>query len=118
VFEAANVPAETYNKVLSIEKNLDKLNRKFNGDNLKAKYEGAVPTALRERVELITGALWGTTAAPTTTFIKSYEVAAGQFDEILNSLKSVGAKVEEIEKLLKDYQAPYTPGRFPNLKIK
>lgn len=116
VFEAPKVPAETYNRILEAELKLGELNRKFNGDNLRAKYEGGTPTALRERVDLITSSLWTTTSAPTETFIKSYEVAAGQFDSIVNQLKEVGSEVEAIEKILKDNGAPYTPDRFPNLE--
>ncbi|MBU2492076.1 MAG: glycosyl hydrolase [Bacteroidetes bacterium] len=118
VFDAAKAPAETYNKILSAELKLKDLNRKFNGDNLKANYEGASPTSVKERVDLITYSLWNTTAAPTTTFIKSYEDAAGKFGEILNSLTEVAAEIEQIEIMLKDSGASYTPGRFPNLEIK
>jgi len=118
VFETAKVPADTYNKILAVSLKLEELNKKFNGDNLRSKYEGGTPTALRERVELITSSLWSTTSAPTTTFIKSYETAANSFGEILKSLTSVGEEVEAIERILKENGAPYTPGRFPNLETK
>ncbi len=118
VFEAPKVPTDTYNKILAISLKLNELNRKFSGDNLRSKYEGGTPTALRERVELITSSLWSTTSAPTSTFIKSYETAANSFGEILKSLISVGEEVEAIEKILKENGAPYTPGRFPNLETK
>ena len=118
VFETPKAPADTYNKILVAKLKLDELNRKFNGDNLRSRYEGGTPTALRERVELITSSLWTTTSAPTTTFIKSYEVAAEKFGEILNLLKTAGEEIEAIEKILKDNGAPYTPGRFPNLDNK
>ncbi|MDP1994162.1 MAG: glycosyl hydrolase, partial [Ignavibacteria bacterium] len=110
VFETAKVPADTYNKILAVSLKLEELNKKFNGDNLRSKYEGGTPTALRERVELITSSLWSTTSAPTTTFIKSYETAANSFGEILKSLTSVGEEVEAIERILKENGAPYTPG--------
>ena len=118
VFESPKVPEETYNKILAVSLSLDELNKKFNGDKLRSKYEGGTPTALKERVELITSALWSTTSAPTKTFIKSYEVAANSFNEILSLLKEVGKDVEAIEKTMKDNGAPYTPGRFPNLDNK
>lgn len=117
VFETAGAPVETYNSILSAEMKLKELNRKFNGDGLRARYEGGAPTALRERVELVTSALWSTTAAPTTTFIRSYETAAAQFNQILEELTQAGKDIEAIEKVLKDSGAPYTPGRFPNLEI-
>ena len=118
VFEAPKVPSDTYNKILAVALKLDELNKKFTGDNLRSKYEGGTPTALRERVELITSSLWSTTSAPTTTFIKSYEVAANSFGEILKLLTATGAEVEAIEKILKENGAPYTPGRFPNLETR
>ncbi len=113
VLEAAEVPENTYNKVLEIESNLRDLNTKLNGDQLRGRYEGAVPTSVKQRVELITGALWATTAAPTTTFKKSYDVAASKFDEILKDLKLVEGKIKTVEDTLEKYGAPYTPGRFP-----
>ena len=116
VIEGADVPEETYGKIIVVEKELEGLNIKLNGDNLRAKYEGGVPTSLKGRVELITGALWVTTAAPTTTFAKSYDVAAGKFDEILTNLKSIDDEVKGIESILEKSGAPYTPGRFPDWK--
>jgi hypothetical protein len=92
------------------------LNRKLNGDQLRAKYEGAAPTSVKGRVDLITGALWSTTAAPTNTFIKSYDVAATKVDEILNYLKSIDYNIKQVETELEKSGAPYTPGRFPEWK--
>ena len=113
VLEAAEVPEDTYNKILDIESNLRDLNIKLNGDQIRSRYEGAVPTSVKQRVELITGALWATTAAPTTTFKKSYDVAASKVNEILNDLKLVEGKIKTVEDTLEKYGAPYTPGRFP-----
>jgi hypothetical protein len=62
---------------------------------------------------LITGALWNTTAAPTNTFIKSYEAAANKFDAVLMNLKSIDEDIKIVEDELEKYGAPYTPGRFP-----
>ena len=114
--ETAGVPEDTYGKIINIESDLRELNRELNGDQLRSKYEGTAPTSVRQRVELITGALWSTTAAPTNTFISSYEIAAGKFDEISSSLKSIDISVNQVEDILEQYGAPYTPGRFPEWK--
>ncbi|MDH3268706.1 MAG: glycosyl hydrolase, partial [Ignavibacteria bacterium] len=111
--ETASVPEDTYGKIINIELDLKELNRELNGDRLRSRYEGATPTSVKQRVELITGALWNTTAAPTNTFITSYEIAAGKFDEISASLRSIDLNVKQVEDILEQYGAPYTPGRFP-----
>jgi photosystem II stability/assembly factor-like uncharacterized protein len=114
--ETVGVPQDTYGKIINIESDLRELNRNLNGDPLRTRYEGATPTSVKQRVELITGALWSTTAAPTNTFITSYEIAAGKFDEISASLRSIDLSINQIEDILEQYGAPYTPGRFPEWK--
>jgi hypothetical protein len=116
VIEASDVPAETYQSILNIELDLKAIDRKLNGDQLRTRYEGAAPTSVKERVELITGALWSTTAAPTTTFIKSYDAAAEKFDELKNSIVTIDANIKRVENTLDEYGAPYTPGRLPDWK--
>ena len=116
VIESADVPDDLYNSIESIKKELDKFNRNLNGDPLLARYEGASPTSVKERVDLITSSLWTTTSAPTTTFIKSYEVASDQFGGLLNTLKSIDQEVKGVESKLEKFSAPYTPGRFPEWK--
>jgi photosystem II stability/assembly factor-like uncharacterized protein len=113
VLDGAMVPDETYNKIISVENDLRSLNRNLNGDPLRSRYEGASPSSVKQRVELITGALWSTTAAPTNTFIKSYDAAAAKFDAILNNLKSIENSIKQIESDLEKSGAPFTPGRFP-----
>ncbi|HKJ81034.1 MAG TPA: hypothetical protein VJ954_03345, partial [Ignavibacteriaceae bacterium] len=113
VIEGANVPDDTYDTIISIKKELDAFNRRLNGDPLLSNYEGAAPTSLKDRIDMITSSLWTTTSAPTTTFIQSYNVAAEQFGELLTRLKSIESEVKTVESILEKYGAPYTPGRFP-----
>ena len=116
VIETPEVPAETDKTISKIELDLKELNRKINGDQLRARYEGGSPTSVKGRVELITGALWSTTAAPTTTFLKSYNAAADKYDEIIASIKSIDENIKHVETTLEKYNAPYTPGRLPEWK--
>jgi photosystem II stability/assembly factor-like uncharacterized protein len=113
VLDGAEVSENIYTNLIDLEADMRKVNLKLNGDQLRNRYEGAAPTSLKQRVELITGALWNTTAAPTNTFIKSYEVAASGIDEILTDLKSIESSIKRIENELEKAGAPYTPGRFP-----
>ncbi len=116
VIDGADVPDDSYSTVIKIKKELDDFNRKLNGDPLIAQYEGGSPTSVKERVDLITSSLWATTSAPTTTYIKSYDVAADQFGGLLDKLKSIDTEVKTLESKLEKYGAPYTPGRFPEWK--
>jgi hypothetical protein len=114
--DGAEIPASSYNEIINIEADLRELNIKLNGDPLRARYEGASPTSVKGRVNLITSALWSTTAAPTNTFIKSYDAAAGKCEEILIDLKTIDNKIKQIEAELEKSGAPYTPGRLPEWK--
>jgi photosystem II stability/assembly factor-like uncharacterized protein len=113
VVVASDVPAETFNNIVRVELELEKFNRDLNGDNLRAKYEGASPTSVRDRVGLITYALWGTTGAATSTLKRAYEEASNKFDDLLVSLKSIDTNINGIESNLEKLGAPHTPGRFP-----
>jgi len=113
VFESPDVPIETLIQIEEIEKDMRQLNKVLHGDYLISVYEGASPTSLRDRLDLITYALWGTTAAPTTTFIKSYDHAAERYDEALESILAIEEKVNAVEDVLEKYGAPMTPGRLP-----
>lgn len=116
VLDAASVPVGTYEQILTIENKLKEINRQLNGDGLRARYEAVAPISLKGRVDLITGALWSTTAAPPETYKQSYNVAADGFEAILNSLKAVTEEIKQVESLLEKYKAPYTPGRLPEWK--
>jgi photosystem II stability/assembly factor-like uncharacterized protein len=111
--EGAETFAPLYNDIIKIEADLRSLNYKLNGDQLRSRYEGASPTSVKQRVELITGALWNTTASPTNTFIKSYDAAALMCDEILNELRLIDNRIKIIENDLEKSGSPYTPGRIP-----
>lgn len=116
LFETGSLPVDTYSKLLAAETKLDEINKKLNGDPLRGRYEGGTPTTIKGRVELITYSLWSTTAAPTKTFLRSYDSAAEKYDDLSTSLKTVSDEIKEIESTFEKYGAPYTPGRFPEWK--
>lgn len=116
VLDASNVPPAVYEQVSAIQKKLTDINKQMNGDGLRARYEAAVPISLKGRVDMITGALWSTTSAPTETFRSSYSIVADGFEAVLNSLRAVTDDIKLVEALLEKYKAPYTPGRLPDWK--
>ena len=116
VLDASNVPIGSLEQLRAIEKKLQSINKKMNGDGLRAKYEGTMPISLKSRVDMITGALWNTNAAATETFKMSYLIVADEFEGVLNALRSVTEDIKQAEAVLEKYKAAYTPGRLPDWK--
>ena len=116
ILDASNVPPDTYEKFQLIRTKFNSISKQFLGDGLRARYESTAPISLKGRVDMIAGALWSTTAAPTETFKTSYNIAADGFEAILNSLRSATEDIKQLEIILEKYKAPYTPGRLPDWK--
>jgi hypothetical protein len=85
----------------------------MNGDATLGRREFETVPSINGLIGNITGALWSTTAAPTTTFVNSYNVAAKQFTPVYNELKAIGIAIKNVEDILEQNKAPYTPGRLP-----
>ena len=116
IFVTPKLPLNISAKVAELEKRLTDVNTKMNGDATLAKREFETSPGINGRIGSITGALWATTAAPTGSFISSYNVAAKEFTLVYNETKAIGELLKSIEILLDQYNAPYTPGRLPEWK--
>jgi hypothetical protein len=69
--------------------------------------------SVKGRIDLITGALWSTMAAPTGTFERAFAEAKEQVGEVLKDLEALNTAVKDLEQQLDSAGAPYTPGRMP-----
>lgn len=106
------IPAQ----LLAIEKKLASINTQLNGDATLAKREFETAPAISGRVSSIEYTLWGVSAAPTQTFITSFEIASTQFNSVISALKAVDEDIKKVEAILEQNKAPYTPGRLPDWK--
>lgn len=113
VIETPNLPLTFSKTIASLEKRLMDVNTKLNGDATLARREFEAAPSINSRIGAIAGGLWRTTAAPTTTFINSYQTAARQFTPVYNELKAIGTDMKNLENILETNKAPYTPGRLP-----
>lgn len=113
IIETPKLPVDISKTITALEKRLTDVNTKLNGDATPARREFETIPSINGRIGTITGALWSTTAAPTTTFISSYQTAARQFTPVYNELKSIGEEIRKLENILESNKAPYTPGRLP-----
>jgi photosystem II stability/assembly factor-like uncharacterized protein len=101
------------------EQKLIDLDEKFNGDRSLSRREFETLPGLTGIIEGIVGNLWSTTQAYTRTAEEAYDKANNQFRPMYNELKTIKGEVEEFEKKLETYKAPYTPGRvLPEWNIK
>ena len=57
-----------------------------------------------------------TTAAPTNTFMQSYNVAAKQFTVAYNEVKNIDAEIKKLQQTLEQNKAPVIPGALPDWK--
>jgi photosystem II stability/assembly factor-like uncharacterized protein len=114
IIETPNLPLNVSKTITALEKRLTDVNTKLNGDATLGRREFESSPSINSRIGTITGGLWGTTAAPTTTFINSYQTAARQFTAVYNELKAIGTEMKNLENILETNKAPYTPGRMPD----
>ena len=100
-------------QVYTIEKRMNDVEIKLNGDASIAKREFETPPSITGRIGQIEGSVWSSTSAPTKTAMQSYEVAAKQFGAVLTELKAIDADIKKVETTLEQNKVPYTPGRIP-----
>jgi photosystem II stability/assembly factor-like uncharacterized protein len=113
LIETPKMPVDISRTITGLEKRLADVNTKMNGDATLTRREFEAMPSINNRIGLVVGALWGTTAAPTTTLINSYNIAAKQFTPVYNEIKAIAAEVKGIEDQLEKNKAPHTPGRLP-----
>jgi len=103
---------ELMSKYLHIKDELKVIRQKLYGDPLKSKLDiDQVPTPAT-RIGWIEYEQGASTAAPTQTHLESFAIAKEEFKPILAEIKQlVNGDLAELEQLLEDADAPYTPGR-------
>ncbi len=98
----------------SIEAQLKDLDIALTGNKLLDKYQEPLPTGVSERISNIVGSLWVSTVAPTGTQQRSYEIAATEFEPLLQKMRViVQTDLSALETAAEALAAPWTPGRLP-----
>jgi len=116
LIETPAATAAIIKSVNDAQNKINAVNLKLNGDGSLAKREYETAPSINDRVGSIEGGMWGSTAAPTGTFKKSYAIADKQIKEVITELKAIANDISGIEKILDDIKAPFTPGRVPEMK--
>jgi hypothetical protein len=84
------------------------------GDTVMERRNDPVPLSIQARVNAIVRSHWNTTAAPTGTNQRAYDIAADEFTVQLEKLRQlVEVDLKAVETTLEAAGAPWTPGRVP-----
>ncbi len=100
--------------VRTLNTRMQDLQVKLNGDSAVANRAEPVPMSLTTRIGNIVGGSWGSQSPVTGNYRDSYAIAAQQFPEILEELKSISTDLSRLEDELQAEGAPWTPGRLPD----
>ncbi len=101
--------------LLRIESKLKEINILLNGDSVKRQLDIGQKRGTADRIGSILYEQKYSTAAPTTTHLKSYAIAKSEFSIIEQKVNVLYEEdMKALEQLLKDAGAPYTPGRLIN----
>jgi alpha-D-ribose 1-methylphosphonate 5-triphosphate synthase subunit PhnH len=104
-------------KVKSLQTESKAIARKFSGDESIAKRNENQPPSISDRLGNLVWGHWRSTSAPTTMMIQGYDIILSEFSPAYDRLKVLIQKdLKAIEDELDSIGAPYTPGRFPELK--
>jgi len=111
-------PRELAQKARKISEELNEIEFIFNGTPAKASSEEVPPeqVPLNQRMNTIAYSHWGSTSAPTQTQLKDYDILMEEFPPVLDKIKLLNTQIKEIETEMENYNAPWTPGRIPELK--
>ena len=118
IHNTPKAPAELAQKTKKIGEELNEIEFIFDGAEAKASWEEVPPqqVPLNHRLNTIAYSHWGSTSAPTKTQTRDYEILLEEFPPVLEKIQKLNNELKEIENELEKYEAPWTPGRIPQLK--
>ncbi len=110
-----NATIDMKNNMQQIKQELESIEFEFDGTPAKASSEEVPPekVPLGDRLNAIVWTSWQSTSAPTSTQKNNYDILMEEFPPVLEELKTINGKLDEMENELDKMKAPYTPGRVP-----
>jgi photosystem II stability/assembly factor-like uncharacterized protein len=116
ILHAESLDADLLEQVEALGVRLADIKIELSGDASISKRNFEVKPSVSERLNSIVSGLWESTSPPTGTMRSSFAAARGQFVVVLEDLQKLAD--EDIARLEQDLQkanAPFTPGRLPEL---
>ena len=111
------MPFEFVLKAKSLQDELNKIQISIKGNpSLETRNENQ-PPSFANRMYSLVYSHWSHTSAPTNTMKNDYAIILNEFEPLYNKLKTLlNTDLKQLESEMEKYAAPYTPGRFPELK--
>lgn len=117
VFSVAQPNAEFISLAKSLGEKLQKVSEKLNGDPVANRLDIDKPPSIATRLYTAVYDGNSSTSEPTSTMKEQLQIASEEFDGALKELKGIiEVDLKALEDKLEAAGAPYTPGRFPELK--
>lgn len=114
------VPGADFNmlkKAIDIEKQLNDLTYTLDGPPARASWEELPPMdmPLNRRMNVMVMTHWSATSDVTKTERDQLEILREEFPPVLDTLKEVTKEIDEMDRMLDEIKAPWTPGRMPSM---
>jgi hypothetical protein len=111
------MPFEFVLKAKSLQDELNKIQIAFKGNPSLEKRNENQPPSIANRMYSLVYSHWSHTSVPTNTMKNDYAIVLNEFEPLYNKLKTLlNTDLKQLETEMEKYAAPYTPGRFPELK--
>ena len=108
---------ELYEKAMELETQLSDLLFILEGPMAKASWEELSPMKmpLNKRLSSMVYTHWSSTSELTKTETDQLEILREEFPPVLKKMEAVMENISDLEHLLEEKKAPWTPGRVPEL---
>jgi hypothetical protein len=116
-----DIPVGLINNAESLSRELQRIDLKFNRDSNSPSPEENPPSPLtfNERLNILAYTHNRSTSNITKNERNAYSALVSEFPPVLERIKSIyNVDLKNLESELEKYNAPWTPGRIPDVKLK
>ncbi|MCB0496406.1 MAG: glycosyl hydrolase [Cyclobacteriaceae bacterium] len=103
------------NDIDKIEKQIQEVELKLNGDRVAGRLDIDTPPSIRNRLGSVLYESINSTSGPTQTHVDSYNIALEEFTPVLDQVRTILNEMQSLNTELVKAGAPYTPGTLPEL---